>query len=374
MAFENLALATRKGLLILSNKAGSSKVVHEGFPGAHVAISFLDRRNQNLFACISDGHFGTKIHRWTNFDFSAVAYSDSIETWQEIPAPKYPDGAKLQNGNDAVLKYPWAMATGHKNQNGRIYLGSEPGGMFVSDDNGDSFKLCEGLWNHPSRLDEKMPWMGGGLDNPAIHSIVVDPRDANRIRVGVSVAGVFETTDGGESWVPANKGLKAEFLPDPDVEVGHDPHMMVQCENTPEILWQQNHCGIFRTSDGCVHWEKVSEVDGPAHFGFAIAVDPNDGDTAWVVPAESDMVRAAVDRSMCVSRTTDGGKTWTAFRNGLPQDDCYDFVFRHCLHISGDSLIFGTACGKLYQSDDRGESWRTLCDQLPPIYCVTELV
>ena len=317
--------------------------------------------------------FGTKLHRWTGFSVADVTSADPKEVWQEIPAPQYPSGAKLSDGSDAVLKYPWAMAAGSDRQPGRIYFGSEPGGLFISDDDGQSFRLCEGLWNHRSRLDEKMPWMGGGLDHPAIHSIVVDPRDEDCIRVGISVAGVFQTQDGGEHWQPANQGLKAEFLPDPDVEVGHDPHIVVQCDGQPDVIWQQNHCGIFKTEDGCAHWEKVSQVDGPADFGFVIAVNPDDAQTAWVIPAESDMVRAAVDRALCVCRTTDGGQSWQAFRQGLPQSDCYDFVFRHCLKQVGDSLVFGTAGGRLYASDDRGETWRTLADQLPPIYCVTDL-
>ena len=119
--------------------------------------------------------------------------------------------------------------------------------------------------------------------------------------------------------------------------------------------------------------KKVSEPNGPAHFGFAVVVDDNDGQTAWVVPAESDMVRAAVDRALCVCRTTDGGKSWQAFRRGLPQSDCYDFVFRHSLIERAGTLVFGTSGGKLYRSDDRGETWNCLFADLPPIYAISEV-
>ena len=372
MSLEQLALATRKGLLFVEANR-QPRIIREDFPGAHVAIAFFDSRHRNLFACIHDGHFGTKLHRWTSFIVEDAATAADENPWKELAAPTYPTGAKIANGNDAVLMYPWSMATGGTSQPNRIYFGSEPGGLFVSDDNGETFHLVQGLWDHPSRTDEKLPWMGGGLDNPAIHSIVVDPRDENHVRVGISVAGVFESKDGGQSWKPKNKGLKADFLPDPDVEVGHDPHMLVQCKDQPDTFWQQNHCGVFVSNDSCQNWQKVSDESVPAHFGFAIAVDPHDGNTAWVIPAESDMVRAAVDRRLCVSRTTDGGKSWTAFRDGLPQEDCYDFVFRHSLLQSDDSLVFGTANGKLYRSDDRGETWSCIFANLPPVYCIAEL-
>jgi photosystem II stability/assembly factor-like uncharacterized protein len=159
-------------------------------------------------------------------------------------------------------------------------------------------------------------------------------------------------------------------MPDPDVEIGHDPHLMVRCQSQPNVLWQQNHCGIFRSTDGGESWSRVSAAGELAHFGFAIAVDPTDGETAWAIPAVSDEVRVAVDRKLCVCRTTDGGKSWQYFRTGLPQTSCYDFAFRHALDLSDDRLVFGTACGSLYISDTRGESWQCLSTQLPPIYSV----
>jgi photosystem II stability/assembly factor-like uncharacterized protein len=248
-----------------------------------------------------------------------------------------------------------------------MYVGTEPGGLFRSDDGGDSFQLVEGLWNHPSRADR---WFGGGRDYPGIHSVVVDPRDSTRVLVGISCAGVFETLDGGQNWNPRNRGLHASFLPDPGVEVGHDPHLLVSCAGAPDALWQQNHCGIFRSIDGGQNWQDVSQPDGPANFGFAVAVDSSRPERAWVVPATSDEQRMAIGGGLCVSRTDDGGATWTTLRQGLPQRNCYDVAFRHALDASGERVAFGTTTGNLFVSDDGGDSWSCIGNYFPPVYSV----
>ena len=346
-------------------------VVVEAFSGSHVSIVFLDRRSGHLYACLDDGHFGNKLFRWSNFIGNENwKTADEKEVWKELPAPKYPEGSKLPNGNDALLKYQWGMSTGSEQQPGRIFMATEPGGLFVSDDDGETFELNAPLWNQPSRTAEGMPWFGGGRDEAGIHSICVDPRNDQHIRVGISCAGVFLSEDGGDSWRPTNNGLRADFLPDPAAEVGHDPHLLVQCESQPDTLWQQNHCGIFKTNDGGKSWDDVSDPGQEANFGFTDAVDPNDGNTAWVVPAESDQVRSSVNRKLCVCRTSDGGKSWQTFNEGLPQNDCFDFAFRHGLVYDDNELVFGTACGSLYYSDNRGERWFAANNHLPPIYCV----
>ena len=136
---------------------------------------------------------------------------------------------------------------------------------------------------------------------------------------GVSVGGVYASEDGGQTWEGRNKGLVASYLPDPHAQYGHDPHCTVAAPANPQALWQQNHCGVFRSTDTGRNWADVSESDGPVGFGFPIVVDEQDPDTAWVAPGLSDDQRMAVGGALCISRTEDGGQTWTALRDGLPQ-------------------------------------------------------
>jgi hypothetical protein len=370
MSRPRIALGTRKGIMILE-KRDSWSIGHYGFRGSHVSMVHCDRRSGHLYACLDDGHFGNKLFRWDRFWHDA-RWSDATRegVWKELPAAAYPAGSKLPNGEDAVLTYQWAFAHGLDDQPGRIYLGTEPGGLFVSDDDGDHWCLVQSLWDHPDRCDKNIPWMGGGRDHAAIHSICVDPRDSGHVRVGISVAGVYGSTDHLQTWQALNRGLRADYLPNPESPLGHDPHLLVQCLHQPDILWQQNHCGIFRSVDCGQSWQCVSEAEGIARFGFCIAVDPHNGDNAWVVPAESDQVRIACHQQLAVSRTEDGGRTWLHFRNGLPREDCFDFAFRHALVQTGDWLVFGTAGGSLYESRDRGESWTAVFHHLPPVYCV----
>lgn len=356
-ASSTLILGTRKGLLCLERKGKEWRVAQEAYRGIPVTYATTDPRTGLLWAGVGHGHWGVKLYR--SRDLGA--------TWEEVPAPKYPAGAEIKAGQPATLSYLWMLAPGGMDQPDRLYAGTEPGGLFQSDDGGKSFDLVEGLWNHPSREEQ---WFGGGRDHPGIHSIIVDPRDSQRLLVGVSCAGVFETRDGGRSWEPRNQGLYASFLPDPQAEVGHDPHLLVACPGHPDLLWQQNHCGIFRSTDGSRSWQDVSQPGGPAYFGFPIAVDHHDPETAWVVPAISDDMRMAIDGALCVCRTEDGGKSWTALRAGLPQQGCYDVVYRHALDISEDRLAFGTTTGNLFVSDDRGESWDCPGNYFPPIYSV----
>ncbi len=352
----SVVLATRKGVLFLEKESTGWEITKHSFAGIPVSYAFRHPYSGVLWAALDSDHWGAKLQR----------SEDEGKTWQDVELPKYPENAMINEETPATLSYIWTIAEGHADRPDDIFLGTEPGGLFYSKDGGASFNLVKSLWDEPGRSQ----WYGGGRDHPGLHSIVVDPRDADHLLIGISVGGVYESKDGGESWAPKNKGLIAEYLPNPDAEVGHDPHLLAMSPSNPDVLWQQNHCGIFVSRDSVENWDKVSQTSGPAHFGFPIVVDPKNSETAWVIPAVSDEVRMAVDGALCVSRTEDGGKTWTAFREGLPQENCYDVVFRHGFDQMGDVLMFGTTTGNLFVSENRGESWELISSFIPPVYSV----
>jgi photosystem II stability/assembly factor-like uncharacterized protein len=293
------------------------------------------------------------------------------------------DGSEVEAGPTvklATLLKLWVMAFGRP---GQIYVGTIPGGLFVSQDGGETFELNRPLWNHESRGGDMFAgegsgqthWFGtpaseGGEFAPGIHSIAVDPRNPDRVLVAVSTAGVLETIDGGKSWRGRNKGLLNDYLPDPNAEWGHDAHFVELCAGDPDHVWQQNHSGVFYSADGAATWQRVSAPDQGVHFGFPVAADAKDGRTAWLVPGRADQERMAIGGALFVARTQDGGKTWQQQREGLPQENAYDVVYRHALSASGDRVAFGSTTGNLYLSENRGDSWVTVANNLPPIYSV----
>lgn len=349
-----LLVSTRKGLVVYKRQAGAWVVEQNHFVGIPVSLAAEDERSGYWYAMLDHGHWGCKLHR----------SNDRGASWTELEAPKFPKGTMFNEEKEATVKYLWAFACGNVDQPGRIYIGTDPGGLFVSDDHGDTWELNKGLWNHPSREN----WFGGGRDNPGIHSILVNPDDSQNLFIAISCAGVFESKDGGASWNPKNKGLRADFLPDPSSEIGQDPHILVASNADFNCMWQQNHCGIFKSTDSGSVWEDVTQENGPANFGFAIAVDATNPDKAWVVPGISDEIRVAPDLSLCVCRTEDGGTSWEKLTDGLPQANAFDITYRHALVQQQEEVIFGTTTGNLYLSGDGGNSWSALSNNLPMVY------
>lgn len=382
---DRILVGTRKGTFLVTRTKGRWRPRLGGHAGAGVNFAARDPNTGTLWAALGHGHWGAKLSRST----------DDGKTWSDAPQIAYPEGARhylppppSETGagegapklKPATLLKLWCLSFGG---DGRIWAGTIPGGLFVSEDGGESFELNRGLWNHESRGGDLFQGEGTGTTkwygtpaaegefSPGMHSVEVDPRNPDRILVAISTAGVFETTDGGESWQVRNQGMRMEYSPDPTDEwAGHDPHAVVMCKGQPDCVWQQNHCGVFYSADGAKTWRKVSAPDDGVHFGFPVAVDERDGRTAWLVPGKSDQQRTTIDGGLFVARTTDGGETWEQLREGLPQEEAYDVVYRHAFALEGDRLAFGSTTGNLYVSEDRGESWRTVANNLPPVYSV----
>jgi len=360
-----ILVSTRKGLFTLDpGGSGWSRPHVAGFLGDPVTLTMVDPRDGAWYAALDLGHFGSKLHR----------SDDRGATWTEVAVPAYPKGATVSAGDGkppkaATLQLIWALAPGGDDQPGRLWAGTIPGGLFRSDDRGESWALVDGLWNEPSRPT----WFGGGYDAPGIHSISVDPRDSKRIMVAISCGGTWESTDDGARWTVRGKGMFADYMPpgrrdDPTIQ---DPHRLVRCPADPDVLWVQHHNGIFHSTDCGLTWRSLTVQ--PSSFGFAVAVHPSDGRRAWFVPAIKDEKRLPVDFALCVTHTADGGETFSQQRAGLPQRGCCDLIYRHALAIDrgGDRLAFGSTTGNLWVTDDGGERWQALSHTLPPINAVT---
>ncbi|MEN0003584.1 MAG: glycosyl hydrolase [Bacteroidota bacterium] len=355
--YSTFLIGTSKGLVEVNCLGGKWQITTCHFVGFPVSYVFVDERSGTWWAALAHRHWGQKLHR----------SNDRGASWEAVSVPTYPQHARLKSGRPATLRKIWSMAHGGVDRPKVLYVGTEPGGLFVSEDGGDSFQLLESLWNHPSREHQ---WFGAGRDHPFIHSIVVDPRDSAHFYIAISCAGVFETWDGGKTWAPKNKGLIAAYLPNPHVEIGHDPHLLLACRAQPEVLWQQNHCGIFRSTNGGAYWENISGENDFPDYGFALAIEPNDPNIAWVIPVTDDTKRVAPNLALSVCQTTDGGKSWQRFSSGLPQEFCFDIVFRHSLVKRGKVLLFGTTTGNLYLSENGGEHWQTLSNHLARVEVV----
>jgi len=339
-------LGTKKGVLLMEQSAGSWHLKKAHFDAIKSSYVTLDKRTNIIWAGINHGHWGPKLH------FS----KDEAESFQEVSTPKFPEGSKHSFGDF------WCLTSDSKD---RLYLGASPVGLFYSDDFGETWTPNESLEN----IKGQDQWFGGGVDDTCLHSIIIHPEDLNRIMIGISVAGCIETKDRGLTWQYMNKGMKARYLPDENAEIGQDPHLLKAAPSDSNILWQQNHCGIFISRDFGGSWVDLSKKPGlKSSFGWGVQVDEKNPDIAYTIPALSDELRVPVDKSLFVQKTTDGGENWMAITNGLPQGDCYDIVYRHAFSMKGESLMFGTTTGNLYYSADKGESWELTSTHMPPIY------
>lgn len=290
--------------------------------------------------------------------------TDLGETWTHSS-----DGLAYAEGQEPI-KAVWSLGV----RDGRVYAGVQPAGLFHSDDGGESWNHVEGLQRHPTRPE----WSPGGA-GLILHSLVLHPDDPGKIWVGISAAGVFHTADGGETWETRNRGTRADFLPEDQryPEFGQCVHCLVMAPGKSERLYQQNHCGMYRSDDGGRRWDSI-EAGLPSSFGFPAAAHPREADTLFLLPLNGDIKgRFVPDGRAAVWRTRDGGASWQDLRRGLPQENAYFGVLRQAMatdRLDPAGVYFGTSGGALFASADEGESWDCVAQHLPSILSVETLV
>ena len=353
-----LMVGTRKGVFLLFASADRRQWELRGplFKGVQVHHVAYAPAHGAIVAAGTSGWWGPGLKVST----------DLGETWQDRLTLRFAEG----RGHS--VERIWIVTEGKRLDGAPVlWAGVDPGALFASDDAGVTWQEVQALTDHPTR--ERWTPGAGGL---MVHSICPDRDRPARLTVGVSAAGVFRTDDGGESWAPKNVGIGADFLPDRFPDVGQCVHHMEMHPSNPDVLYQQNHCGVYRTENGGDTWTDIS--DGlPARFGFSLAVHPHDGDTIFVVPAESDEYRITPDGAFRIYRSRDRGHSWEALTQGLPQVNAHQLVLRAAMatdSLNPAGVYVGTEGGHLLASRDGGDHWEVLFNWLPPVFSIQAAV
>jgi photosystem II stability/assembly factor-like uncharacterized protein len=360
-----LLVATRKGLWTLTSDTARRqwKLSGPAFLGHIVHHAMLDPRDgRTLLAAARTGHLGPTVFRST----------DRGRTWKEASRPP-----AFREGSGRTVDHTFWLTPGHAAQPGVWYGGTSPQGLFRSEDGGATWSGVDGFNDHPQRK----AWCGGDQDQTPdgakMHSLIVDPRDAAHLYMGMSGGGVFESTDAGADWHPLNRGVRADFMPDPDPEFGHDPHCVRMSPADPDRIYQQNHCGIYRLDRPATRWSEIggSMPKTVGSIGFPLVLHPRDPDILWVFPMDGSSVwpRVSPGGKPAVYRSTNGGRTWLRQATGMPTTQAWWTVKRQAMCADRHPTVgvyFGTTSGEVWASRDEGRTWRRIADHLPHVYAV----
>jgi hypothetical protein len=385
MSKVRVLVGTRKGAFILTadgkrDKWDVSGPHFAGWEMYHLKGSLADPNR--IYASQTSGWFGQIIQR----------SDDGGKTWHQPGTPPgeatTPDGMPKGESNKFAYDAAAAPLTTHQWYDGTqhpwefkrvwhlepsltdpdtVYAGVEDAAIFRSTDGGQNWQELPGLRGHGTG-----PKWQPGAGGMCLHTIVLDPSNPERMWIAISAAGAFRTDDGGKTWKPINRGLRSQYIPDQDAEVGHCVHHIAMNAKRPGVLFMQKHWDVMRSDDAGDNWKEVSG-NLPTDFGFAIDVHAHEPETIYVVPIKSDSEHFVHEGKLRVFRSRSGGNEWEALTNGLPQKDCYVNVLRDAMAV--DSLdkcgiYFGTSGGQVYASADAGDSWNPIVRDLPAVMSV----
>ncbi len=389
MSAIRLLVGTRKGAFLLTSDGKRERWQVSGphFAGweiYHVKGSPLDPNR--IYASQNSGWFGQIIQR----------SDDGGKTWHQPGTPPgepttTPDGTPKAESNKFVYDtssatgkplttHQWYDGTQHPWEFKRVwhlepsladpdtvYAGVEDAAIFRSTDGGQNWHELAGLRGHGTG-----PQWSPGAGGMGLHTILLDPTNVDRIFIAISAAGAFRTDDGGDTWQPINRGLRSQYIPDPDAEVGHCVHRIALHPSRPDVLFMQKHWDVMRSDDGGANWHEISG-DLPSDFGFPIDVHAHEPETIYVVPITSDSLHYPPEGKLRVYRSRTGGNDWEPLTRGLPQENCYVNILRDAM--TTDSLdpcgvYFGTTGGQVYGSANGGDNWTAIVRDLPPVLSV----
>jgi hypothetical protein len=358
-------VGTRKGAFTLTSDESRRDWRVDGphFPGwevYHVAGSPADA--DRLYASQSSGWFGQVVHR----------SDDGGRTWNTVgndfSYAGVPGEHQWYDGSLRPWEFTrvWHFAPSFDDPD-LVYAGVQDAALFRSTDGGQSWHELRGLREHGSG-----PKWQPGAGGMCLHTILLDPNNADRIVVAISAAGVFISDDAGATWRPSNKGLLSEGIPSPADEVGHCVHNLTMHPSRPDTIFMQKHWDVMRSDDGGGSWTEISG-NLPTDFGFPIAVHAHEPETVYVVPITSDGHHFPPEGKLRVYRSRTGGNEWEALTDGLPQEHCYVDILRDAMSVDtldDCGIYFGTTGGQVYASADSGDHWRPIVRDLPPVLSV----
>ena len=372
-------VGTRKGGYIFTSDAKRKKWDGSDllFKSWNVMHMKLDPRDQRLHAATAHDVYGPTTHysddlgsTWIQAKGSAAFARPSksgrpIGSVDEASQVGW-ESEKLKDVPEKVIK-TWHIEPGRAEEPNVLYAGAQPASLFRSADRGETWEIVKGLYDHPQR--GKWNPGAGGL---CLHTILLDPTNPKRMYVAVSAAGCYRTDDSGLTWKPLNKNVLADFSPDKYPEFGQCVHKMVMHPSNPQVLFQQNHCGVYRSDNAAEDWVDIGEGLLPSRFGFPIAVHPHEPQTIYVALEESDQYRVSVEGQFAVWRSRDGGRAWEKLTKGLPER-AHLVCLREAMAadtLEDAGIYVGTSTGQIFFSRDSGDNWELLADYLPPVLSV----